>query len=193
VSGSGGVSCHVLISPSTDSVFSLQARISSLNGLVDAQRAAIAETLVYVRKHFVKSRQTSSGTTIRYMQPAVYQSPGHFPDGGIAAAAAARDPRASAASHASDIAASGGRASRVVWVCLPYFYLDKYSGLAAGEGHNGSFPALTLMQAQYSGHSRERDMMQAVARLGGVPQGWCYHIGQLWAMVVDEGACGGTR
>jgi hypothetical protein len=159
------------------------AQISRLNGLVDSQRAAIAETLVYVRKHFVKSRQTSTGTTIRYMEPAVFQSPGHFPEGIVVRESS--DPRASSASHAttSDMA---GRASRVVWLCLPYFYLAKYSGLGAGEGHNGSFPPLTLLQAQYSGHSRERDMMQAICRLGNVPQGWCYHIGQLWAMVVDD-------
>ena len=103
----------------------------------------------------------------------------HAPDGN--SAMESNDPRTSSTSTASNTA------SRVVWLSLPYFFLDLYSGQAAGEGHNRSFPPLTLLQVQYSGNSRDRDMTQAICRLGLVPRGWCYHIGQLWAMVVDDG------
>jgi len=47
------------------------------------------------------------------------------------------------------------------------------------------------MQADYSQHLMARDMQQAVRQIKEGPQEHCFHISQLWALVVDN--CGFTH
>ena len=69
------------------------------------------------------------------------------------------------------------------WICLPYFSLEPYSAL---DGTSSGFPPQTLLQAQFSGVRRERDMQQAVHRIKQAPPGHCFHIAQLWCLVLDN-------
>lgn len=48
------------------------------------------------------------------------------------------------------------------------------------------FPAQTLLQAQFARVGRERDMQQAVCGGRGVPAGHCFHVAQLWCVVLDN-------
>ncbi|KAI1118051.1 hypothetical protein F5Y14DRAFT_400954 [Nemania sp. NC0429] len=84
-------------------------------------------------------------------------------------------------SDGTDMSTSRNRA--VYWVSLPYFELKKYSS----EKYSPElFPAQTLMQADYSQHLMARDMHQAVRQIKEGPEGHCFHISQLWAVVVDN-------
>ena len=73
----------------------------------------------------------------------------------------------------------------VKWICLPYFALQQYSGLLTASDP-GLFPPQTLLQAQYSGSTQQRDMEQAVCQLGASTKGECFHIDQLWCLVVGN-------
>ena len=76
-------------------------------------------------------------------------------------------------------------ARTATWLCIPYFSLQKYGGPLSGAT-SGSFPTRTLLQEQYSGVSAERDMQQAVCQTGHVPPGMCFHVAQMWCIVLDD-------
>lgn len=71
------------------------------------------------------------------------------------------------------------------WVCLPYFSLENYSGLLSAE-NSAEFPVQTLLQGQFSKTARERDMQQAVCQIGRRGSGRCFHIAQLWCLIIDK-------
>ncbi|KAK4043881.1 hypothetical protein C8A01DRAFT_12591, partial [Parachaetomium inaequale] len=73
----------------------------------------------------------------------------------------------------------------VTWISLPYFCLEPYSGLL-GANSSKSFPTPTLLQARYSRTARNRDMEQAVCQQKGAPKGLCFHIAQLWCLILDD-------
>ncbi|KAM0667610.1 hypothetical protein ACQRIU_003475 [Beauveria bassiana] len=52
------------------------------------------------------------------------------------------------------------------WLCMPFFILKQYSGLLAG--------------------SKQRDMQQAVCELGIASKGECFHIEQLWCLMIGD-------
>jgi hypothetical protein len=73
----------------------------------------------------------------------------------------------------------------VTWICLPYFCLEEYSG-----GHSASkpnaHPMRTLLQARSSLARKERDMQQAVCSVLNNPPEFCFHIPQIWCLVLDD-------
>lgn len=71
------------------------------------------------------------------------------------------------------------------WICIPFFSLEQYSGLLAGTS-TSLFPAQTLLQVQYSRNTVARDMEQAVVQLGIAERGECFHVSQLWCLVIDN-------
>ncbi|KAK4246307.1 hypothetical protein C7999DRAFT_15548 [Corynascus novoguineensis] len=73
----------------------------------------------------------------------------------------------------------------VTWISLPYFSLEPYSGLLSGSSTKG-FPTPTLLQAKYPRTIRSRDMEQAVCQQKGVPKGNCFHVSQLWCLILDN-------
>jgi hypothetical protein len=73
----------------------------------------------------------------------------------------------------------------VTWVCLPYFSLEPYSGLASSNSPKG-FVTPTLLQAISSRTTRNRDMQQAVCQQKGVAPGLCFHVAQLWCLLLDN-------
>lgn len=72
------------------------------------------------------------------------------------------------------------------WVCVPYFSLQQYAGLGNGSSKS-VFPNMTLLQDQYSRSTRQRDMEQAVCQLDIAEKGECFHISQLWSVVLGNG------
>ncbi|EHK21542.1 uncharacterized protein TRIVIDRAFT_209419 [Trichoderma virens Gv29-8] len=71
------------------------------------------------------------------------------------------------------------------WICIPYFHLQQYSE-SPSASNTALFPAQTLLQSQYSRSSQQRDMDQAVCQIGQVPRGECFHISQLWCLIVGN-------
>ena len=75
------------------------------------------------------------------------------------------------------------------WIVLPYFSLEKYSGLESGAGAGGALPVptQTLLQTQFAHVAKGRDMRQTVCRYGGnLRNELCLHVAQLWCIVLDN-------
>ena len=77
------------------------------------------------------------------------------------------------------------RARTVTWLCLPYFCLEEYSGVLS-TSRPGSHPMRTLLQARFSLVHKERDLQQAVCNMIGTAQGFCFHISQIWCLILDD-------
>lgn len=85
--------------------------------------------------------------------------------------------------QSDDTEASTSRYRAVYWVNLPFFELKKYSS----QKHSSElFPAQTLMQADYSQHLMARDMQQAVRQIKEGSDDQCFHVSQLWGVIVDN-------
>ncbi|KAH8773746.1 putative Mg2+ transporter [Diaporthe sp. PMI_573] len=138
------------------------ANIASQVPALDAtERKAIAQLLPRVRRK-VKTIQTSTGKNVQYMEPAVI--PHKISDNGKNRSIVSRT---------------------AAWVCLPYLSLENYSGLLSAES-SAEFPIQTLLQAQYSKTARERDMQQAVCQIDRRGNGRCFHIAQLWCLIINK-------
>ncbi|KAI9171608.1 hypothetical protein HJFPF1_01094 [Paramyrothecium foliicola] len=72
------------------------------------------------------------------------------------------------------------------WICLPFFSLRPYSGLLSASDAM-LFPNQTLLQTLYSRNTQQRDMEQVVCQLGTRKPGECFHVEQLWCLVLGNG------
>lgn len=117
-----------------------------------------------MRKNYAKTVRTSRQTTVKHMEPSYLQLP--LKDG---------DP-----ARASQL----GKRS-VSWLCLPYFSLEEYSGIPSTQ-NPGAYPPQTLLQSSFSRSSAKRDMMQATRQIGNGEKYSCFHIRQLWCIVLDN-------
>ncbi|KAK4171864.1 hypothetical protein QBC36DRAFT_364939 [Triangularia setosa] len=143
---------------------SFTTQATRLVGLSRNERQAVSDLIARVKRQGIKQIQTSNGSYVRHMEPKFLQLPLPF------------DPSLKEQSFAN---------RTITWTCLPYFSLEKYSGLLAAETPN-SFPVQTLLQAQFSRATKDRDMQQAVRQLKGAPTELCFHISQLWCIVLDN-------
>lgn len=116
-----------------------------------------------IKREHIKSIQTSRGSYVGHMEPRFIQN--RLPPGGSPSEQTLA-PRT------------------VTWICLPYFTLERYSGLLAADNPR-LFPMQTLLQAQFSGATRDRDMQQAVRQRKGSSE-VCFHIAQLWCLILDN-------
>ncbi|KAI1465730.1 uncharacterized protein F4812DRAFT_110004 [Daldinia caldariorum] len=140
----------------------LSTEIARIPAITDSERNGFAKLLAEVKKTSVKVRPTAKGNNVRHMDPKPIRV-AIPPDG-----------------------RTKGQASRfVTWLCVPYFSLEKYSGLLSASTAS-SFPIETLLQSDYARTTQERDMQQAVCKNGEVPDGYCFHIAQLWCIVLDN-------
>ncbi|KAK0392500.1 hypothetical protein NLU13_1995 [Sarocladium strictum] len=140
---------------------------STQPGFSDGEKAALFKLRAHLRKNFIKVRYNPKGEKVGYMLPKLVEMPLH----------SVRDkdaPRTSSSLRGS-----------VKWVCLEYFRLRAYSGLSAASSQ-AFFPSQTLLQAHYSRTSRERDLEQAVSFLGIAPSDQCFHIEQVWCLVLGN-------
>lgn len=139
--------------------------MSRLSGLSILEKKAITRLKADVNKTCVKSRQNPKGAKVGYLEPRSMEVPLKLLKNKTTADEEAR-----------------GSAR---WICLPYFSLEKYSGLSAASEPT-AFPAQTLLQIQYSRNTSQRDMEQAVCQLGSAERGECFHIAQLWCLIIDD-------
>ncbi|KAF4125468.1 CorA-like Mg2+ transporter protein [Geosmithia morbida] len=135
---------------------------SQAANLTKVERKGIIDILTRVRRKFIKPIGTPSGRHAQYVEASCIQ---HILPSADGRAADRPDE-----SHA------------ITWMCLPYFSLEKYSGLDASD--KPAFPAPTLLQACFSNATQSRDMQQAVSQIA--PPAWCFHIPQLWCLVLGN-------
>ena len=132
----------------------------------EVERSGIAKLLAEVKKSQVKSISPSKGTSVRHMEPGFIQMPLPPQDSHTSWATIPRS---------------------AMWLCIPFFSLQKYSNLSGTKP--ADFPIQTLLQAQYSRNTQRRDMLQVVCQSGNVPSDHCFHIAQLWCIVLDNCEC----
>ncbi|KAL8341987.1 hypothetical protein RB601_005236 [Gaeumannomyces tritici] len=143
----------------------LSNAVTAIPDLPDGDRTVLVKLLTEVKRNYIKTKQTNKGSNVRFMEPRYFQLP--LP---------------------SEDSAKGQSSRRrtITWICIPYFSLEKYAGLGSATMAS-QYPNQALLQAQYSRINRERDMQQAVCQLGGsLAPGSCFHISQLWCIVIDN-------
>jgi hypothetical protein len=144
---------------------SYQVEISRISGLTELEKRAVSRLRSDVKKNCVKSRTNPKGAKVGYLDPKYIEVP-----------LKSLEEKA----MTSDSVTGSAR-----WICIPYFSLEQYSGLLAATSVS-LFPAQTLLQVQYSRNTAARDMEQAVVQLGNAERGECFHISQLWCLVIDN-------
>ncbi|KID77360.1 uncharacterized protein G6M90_00g098180 [Metarhizium brunneum] len=141
------------------------AEISRQIHFPELERSAMAKLRADVKKHCIKTRQNPKGARVGYMEPRYLEVP--------------------LKSFTKQLSGQEKPTGSARWICLPYFSLQKYSGLLAGSS-TSVFPSQTLLQAQYSRTTEQRDMLQAVCQVAPTKTNDCFHIAQLWCIVLDN-------
>ncbi|KAF1812448.1 hypothetical protein P152DRAFT_449192 [Eremomyces bilateralis CBS 781.70] len=81
---------------------------------------------------------------------------------------------------------SPGEKEKSVYInCFPYFSLERYAAVALPDNaalHTG----LPLLQTLYSSARKDRDLQQAICKLPDTRKGSCFHVSQIWSMVLDD-------
>ncbi|KAL8662824.1 MAG: hypothetical protein Q9168_008199, partial [Polycauliona sp. 1 TL-2023] len=75
--------------------------------------------------------------------------------------------------------------SRTRFLCLPYFQLRQlptHSLSIVSEIHT----TRTLLETQYPSTSAKRDLQQAVCHFDYTPKRHCFHVPQLWCLIIDN-------
>ncbi|KJK78621.1 hypothetical protein H634G_05996 [Metarhizium anisopliae BRIP 53293] len=142
------------------------AEISRQIHFPELERSAMAKLRADVKKHCIKTRQNPKGARVGYMEPRYLEVP--------------------LKSFTKQLSGQEKPTGSARWICLPYFSLQKYSGLLAGSS-TSMFPSQTLLQAQYSRTTEQRDMLQAVCQVAPTKTNDCFHIAQLWSLLVTCG------
>ena len=143
----------------------LSDHVSRERTLSETDRASIAKLLAEARK-LSRRKHTADGADVKHMPPRCLQMP--LPSDNSEKTQETHKPS-------------------ITWLCVPYFSLEPYSGLGSSK-NPAEYPNQTLWQAQYSGNPPERDMEQVVCQLnsGSLPPRTCFHISQLWCIVLDN-------
>lgn len=143
-----------------------QEEIFKISNLTDSEKNGMKKLLAGVRKTCIKSLTNRKGSYSN-MEPKVVSQ------------------RLQTDENTSSSQSSQPRT--VYWMNLPFFYLKRYS---SETPTTKAFPVQTLMQADNSRNSRERDMKQAIQRIksaeADVPKDACFHITQIWCVIVDN-------
>ncbi|ATY59351.1 Mg2+ transporter [Cordyceps militaris] len=134
----------------------------------DTERRAMNRLRADVTRLCIKTRSNPKGVNVGYLEPQFLQTP------------------LEQAKKKTELDREEPISTMVRWFCMPFFILKQYSGLLAGSSL-ASFPSQTLLQSQYSRTTQQRDMGQAVCELGIANKGECFHIEQLWCLVVGDG------
>lgn len=132
----------------------------------EADRRGIGKLLADVKRNCISTKSPTKGVTVRYMEPGFLHTLLSPEDG------------------RRDRGFSGVPRS-AMWLCIPFFSLHKYSGLMS-DPKMGGFPVQTLLQVQYARNTERRDKLQVVCQSGNTPSGHCFHIAQLWCIVLDN-------
>jgi hypothetical protein len=145
-----------------------QDRVDHVQGLTTVQRTAIFKLLRKVKNKYDSPLKVANHPSIRIMQPG-------FLTGVVwpveEQTATQRNNRTTA--------------TNVAWICFPYFSLDQYQGLFSNP-KKGAHPMHTLLQTRSSLISMKREIKQAVCQVGDNEDKLCFHVGQLWCLVIGD-------
>lgn len=141
----------------------MQKNTLSVTGLTDSERNAITKLLGRAKKRHDRPLQTSRQTKTRFMVPSFMQE-----------------------TISGEMRPKASKSRSIFWMCVPYFCLDKY-GVTSGL-RSSSHPMRTLLQARFSMTEKQRDLQQAVCYLPDTPNEHCFHIAQVWFLILDD--CG---
>ena len=115
-----------------------------------------------MRRKYDKPVPTSHGTTARSMEPSNLED---------------------TLPPETHLKSSGNQLLK--WLCLPYFSLERYDRRTSSY-RPSSHPIRALLQAQYPGIQKEQDLQQAVTFLPTTPKDHCFHIAQLWCLILGD-------
>ncbi|PGH07592.1 hypothetical protein AJ80_07981 [Polytolypa hystricis UAMH7299] len=130
---------------------------SALNG---TEKTDVRRLLERIRKKF--ERPLPQGLNGRYMEPNLAQDV-YYEDGD----------------------SKNCKSRRVLAMCIPFFSLEEYKARKLPDKSSGH-PLRSLLQSRYSSIGKERDMQQVVCKLGSAPKGHCFHVSQMWCLVVGD-------
>ncbi|KAF2402447.1 hypothetical protein EJ06DRAFT_339993 [Trichodelitschia bisporula] len=139
----------------------LETKILRIPRVTEAEKKAISTLLRRLRHKYDRPLLTSRNSKMKYMEPCYLQET--IPPETLRAPTPTK---------------------YVSWTCLPYFTLKKYQDVQSRA--KASHPTRTLIEAHNSLSSREQDMKQAVCMLGTAKPEHCFHIAQLWCLVVGD-------
>lgn len=148
-----------------------QDRVDHIQNLTATQRLAISKLLRKVKNKYDSPLQVANHPTIRIMQPGFLTGAEWPADEQTTMQRKDRTP-----------------ATNVAWICFPYFSLDQYQGLFSNP-KKGAHPMHTLLQTRSSLISMKREIKQAVCQVGDNKDKLCFHVGQLWSLVIDDCEC----
>lgn len=134
--------------------------------LNDTERSAVARLRASVKQRCVGSTYNPNGQKVGYIEPKMVEISLEKP-------------------KYTQMEKQDANTPMVKWICIPYFALQEYSGLSAGTS-TATFPNQTLLQMQYSRIPQQRDLDQAICQLGIAEKDECFHISQLWCVVIDN-------
>ncbi|KAH8667063.1 hypothetical protein BX600DRAFT_497735 [Xylariales sp. PMI_506] len=154
----------------------LSAEIARVPGLTTVELHGLSGLLSQARST-VKTRRTADGRNVKHMTPGSIRVHIAAPEGGSGSTSTGRMPGA--------YGKAGIGKRPITWLCIPYFSLEKYCGLMSASDKDG-FPTETLLQSDYAPTDRPRDMEQVVVRSGAAAEGQCFHVAQLWCIVLDD-------
>ncbi len=140
--------------------------MSRIDKLSTVERSSLTKLLSRLKRDFLRPVQLFNNKRVHLMEPAFLHET-LPPD-----------------SQHKDI-----RRRSLFWMALPYFNLERYSGLESGAGAGGALPvpSQTLLQTRFAHVAKGRDMRQAVCRYGGnLRNELCLHVAQLWCIVLDN-------
>lgn len=147
----------------------MSAEIVRTAGLGSAELYALAKLFTRIKREAVKARRTAEGETFRHMEPKT------------TSVLIPTDDSQSTARGTGTISTQ----RYITWVCLPYFSFETYGGPLSAKS-NTLFPIETLLQSQYTHTTTAREMQQVHYRSNQTSGDKCYHIAQLWCIIVDN-------
>lgn len=147
-----------------------QDRVDHIPNLTASQRLRISKLLRKVKRKYDSPLQVANRPTIRIMQ-----------SGFLSGAEWSGDEQSAMQRNQSSAVGN----MNVTWICFPYFSLEQYQGLFVNP-RNGAHPMHTLLQTRSSLISMKRELKQAVCEASDNSDKLCFHVGQLWCLVVDD-------
>ncbi|KAH8689136.1 hypothetical protein BGW36DRAFT_77825 [Talaromyces proteolyticus] len=143
-----------------------QDRVDHIPNLNITQRTAITKLLRKVEKKFDSPLQVADRPVIRIMEPGFLPT-SEWPD------------------DYGPVKKEAASPTTATWICFPYFCLDQYQGLFANI-KKGAHPMHTLLQMRSSLVNEKREKQQAVCQISENSKKLCFHVGQLWCLILDD-------
>ncbi|KAK8005581.1 Mg2+ transporter [Apiospora arundinis] len=145
-------------------------KIEETESLSQAELHALKKLFTQVKREAVRSRLTPEGKSVGHMDPKTLR---------VAIPADESRPAPQGSNHA------GSRERHITWACIPYFSLETYTDSSAVQSKT-QFPVETLLQNRFARTSKAREKQQVVWQRGQSGGDECFHIAQLWCVIVDK-------